>query len=370
MANVHHFKIRNAGKNARIGNVDIRFNLDKQNSTKSNYTEDDGRNKNTVDKNNPRHLQQTDESEGYSSSDSAKQDETESESETDTDNQYTHLRENLEDALCYTGKLLKKVTSTRKGTKGYKDLKKGMKRGSERVRKSFFQSKSTEYFTEDKLRKTEKKGIKRESERRVQNSFLQSKVTEYFKKDKLRKSLTTLTSVIKGSSDLMAYALGTYFDEENSESARQLNSTSYRYSTFLNYAGNGARESLARDGFYHNPEEGSTSTKCFVCGFTNSTWGRNDDVSFVHRHMSPNCTFINRSLATTDQQVTAMESVTLRTDITDRQTGTRTGSAVNETFRCIGLARTHTVTVSEFIYLFLLNIQLTVKTKRLQLASH
>lgn len=299
MAGVHHVKIKNTGKKARIGNIDIRLNLEKENASIA----DECRDESTINVSNPQQLQEPVENEEDASSDSFTQDETESESEIDI--RYTDLKKNLKDALAYTDKLLHRVASKRKKMKENTSLKMKMK-----------------------------------NDKNTSKRTLQNKVTEYFKKDKVMK---TEASVIKGSPELMVYGLGSYFEEEHPESPLQLTNDQSRFSTFYFYEGNGDQRALARNGFHHNRNDGPTSTKCFYCGFTWNTWGRNDDVPSVHRQRSPNCTFINRSISSAEQ-VAAMESVTVRTNITERQIGhSHTRAGVSETYRLIDLARTRTV---------------------------
>ncbi|XP_053389566.1 E3 ubiquitin-protein ligase XIAP-like [Mercenaria mercenaria] len=169
----------------------------------------------------------------------------------------------------------------------------------------------------------------------------QKEITKFFKKNKFTKTVSK--STLKGPDHYFLYGLGSYFDGEQFNSQEQLSSERNRFSTFFNYTGYGNHASLARNGFYHDHNEGTTSTKCFRCAVRHSAWTQNDDVPSVHRRLSPNCTLLNRY--SPDAEHDAREFVRYRTHTPERPTErSSTASGVSEAQRYINLANTkHTM---------------------------
>jgi len=66
-----------------------------------------------------------------------------------------------------------------------------------------------------------------------------------------------------------------------------------RFITFSEYQGEGNGIVLARNGFYHEPEQGPAATRCFACGVQRDQWQLFDDVEAEHRRLSPNCPLLH-----------------------------------------------------------------------------
>ncbi|WAR09158.1 hypothetical protein MAR_019116, partial [Mya arenaria] len=105
--------------------------------------------------------------------------------------------------------------------------------------------------------------------------------------------------------------------------------------------GNGNDIVLARNGFYHHPEDGPNSTRCFACGFRYNEWEMFDN---VHSQRSPNCHLLhcnigegtrrNISIGTDDvprrrpaQQQTAVTSEPTGRNVQDSEPARSTSSS-------------------------------------------
>ena len=66
-----------------------------------------------------------------------------------------------------------------------------------------------------------------------------------------------------------------------------------RFITFSEYQGEGNGIVLARNGFYHEPEQGRAATRCFACDVQHDQWQLFDNVEAEHRRLSPNCPLLH-----------------------------------------------------------------------------
>ena len=83
-----------------------------------------------------------------------------------------------------------------------------------------------------------------------------------------------------------------YFERLQERSLSQEESLSYewlRLESLRNYDGAGSIIYLARGGFYHDPVDGPMSTRCYACNVLYTNWEYFDNVTEVHRRLSPNC---------------------------------------------------------------------------------
>ena len=89
--------------------------------------------------------------------------------------------------------------------------------------------------------------------------------------------------------------LNSYFDRLNNgpplTTREQMHYEWLRLSSFHNYTGNGNALALARNGFYHDHNNGPNSTRCYLCEAQYSDWEMFDDIPEQHRRQSPNCPF-------------------------------------------------------------------------------
>ncbi|XP_052808347.1 uncharacterized protein LOC128237132 isoform X2 [Mya arenaria] len=94
--------------------------------------------------------------------------------------------------------------------------------------------------------------------------------------------------------------LRTYFDRVNTgiplSEGEQHQFEWLRFISFNHYQGNGNGIVLARNGFYHHPEDGPNSTRCFACGFRYNEWEMFDNVDEIHRQQSPNCPLLHGNI--------------------------------------------------------------------------
>ncbi|XP_053397423.1 uncharacterized protein LOC123551901 isoform X2 [Mercenaria mercenaria] len=91
------------------------------------------------------------------------------------------------------------------------------------------------------------------------------------------------------------FGLDSYFDRLNNgpppTTRERMQYEWIRLASFHNYTGNGNALALARNGFYHDHNEGPMSTRCYLCEARSSDWEMFDDISAEHRRQSPNCPF-------------------------------------------------------------------------------
>ncbi|WAR09141.1 DIAP1-like protein, partial [Mya arenaria] len=93
--------------------------------------------------------------------------------------------------------------------------------------------------------------------------------------------------------------------------------------------GNGNGIVLARNGFYHHPEDGPNSTRCFACGFKYNEWDMFDNVDEIHRKRSPNCPLLHgnigegtrRNISIDSDDVPRRRPVQQQTAVTAEPTG-------------------------------------------------
>ncbi|XP_052808310.1 uncharacterized protein LOC128237121 isoform X2 [Mya arenaria] len=89
------------------------------------------------------------------------------------------------------------------------------------------------------------------------------------------------------------FGLRTFFDRVNTgiplSEEEQHQFEWLRFISFAEYQGNGSGIVLARNGFYHNPEDGPNSTRCFACDARYNEWEMFDNVVERHTRLSPNC---------------------------------------------------------------------------------
>ncbi|XP_053397604.1 baculoviral IAP repeat-containing protein 3-like [Mercenaria mercenaria] len=302
MASFHHFKFENYGKRS---NIDVKFSFDKDDTSSSCGVSEVRRyNRTRENSNQQRQLP----SGGYEQGrfrNSPTHEDSESDCETDIDSSYVENKTDFNGLHAFkaeTTKFMNRFLSSSIGKRNYKYMHK-----------------------------------KRD---RYERNY-QKEITKFFKKNKFTKTVSK--STLKGPDHFFLYGLGSYFDGEQFNSQEQLSSERNRFSTFFNYTGYGNHASLARNGFYHDHNEGTTSTKCFRCAVRHSAWTQNDDVPSIHRRLSPNCTLLNRY--SPDAEHDARESVRYRTHTPERPTErSSTASGVSEAQRYINLAnKKHTM---------------------------
>ncbi|XP_052245840.1 uncharacterized protein LOC127854816 isoform X1 [Dreissena polymorpha] len=68
-----------------------------------------------------------------------------------------------------------------------------------------------------------------------------------------------------------------------------------RFITFHNYEGGGNGIALARNGFYHDHDQGPNATRCFACDVVCEEWTLSDNVEQTHRRLSPNCPLLHNN---------------------------------------------------------------------------
>ncbi|KAH3729458.1 hypothetical protein DPMN_055429 [Dreissena polymorpha] len=68
-----------------------------------------------------------------------------------------------------------------------------------------------------------------------------------------------------------------------------------RFITFHNYEGEGNSIALARNGFYHDHDQGPNATRCFACDIVHEEWTLLDNVEHTHRRLSPNCPLLHNN---------------------------------------------------------------------------
>lgn len=92
---------------------------------------------------------------------------------------------------------------------------------------------------------------------------------------------------------LECYGLYTFFNRVNRgdqlSTEDQIQFEWLRFITFHSYQGNGNAVALARNGFYHNHEDGPNYTRCFACDVRYWNWEMFDNVEETHRRISPHC---------------------------------------------------------------------------------
>ena len=94
------------------------------------------------------------------------------------------------------------------------------------------------------------------------------------------------------SSVVVYPGLQRYFERLQEGPLSQEESLSYewlRLESLRNYDGAGSIIQLARGGFYHDPVDGPLSTRCYACNVLYTNWEYFDNVTEVHRRLSPNC---------------------------------------------------------------------------------
>jgi hypothetical protein len=90
------------------------------------------------------------------------------------------------------------------------------------------------------------------------------------------------------------FGLNSYFDRLNNgplTTQEQMQYEWLRLSSFHNYTGQGNALALARNGFYHDHNNGPLSTRCYLCEAQYSEWEMLDNIQERHRRLSPNCPF-------------------------------------------------------------------------------
>ncbi|XP_052808299.1 uncharacterized protein LOC128237116 isoform X3 [Mya arenaria] len=127
--------------------------------------------------------------------------------------------------------------------------------------------------------------------------------------------------------------LRTYFDRVNTgiplSEEEQHQFEWLRFISFNHYQGNGNGIVLARNGFYHHPEDGPNSTRCFACGFKYNEWDMFDNVDEIHRKRSPNCPLLHgnigegtrRNISIDSDDVPRRRPVQQQTAVTAEPTG-------------------------------------------------
>ena len=118
------------------------------------------------------------------------------------------------------------------------------------------------------------------------------KIKEELSADYINAILNPLTFRPELSSVVVYPGLKLYFERFQEVQRRQEESLSYewlRLESLRNYNGVGSIIHLARGGFYHDPLDGALSTRCYACNVLYHNWEYSDNVTEVHRRLSPNC---------------------------------------------------------------------------------
>ena len=128
---------------------------------------------------------------------------------------------------------------------------------------------------------------------------LKGKLQEKEKKIKKELSVDYINAILNPfyfrpelSSIVVYPGLQRYFERLQEGPLSQEESLSYewlRLESLRNYDGAGSIIQLARGGFYHDPLDGPLSTRCYACNVLYTNWEYFDNVTEVHRRLSPNC---------------------------------------------------------------------------------
>ncbi|XP_053397433.1 uncharacterized protein LOC128556405 isoform X2 [Mercenaria mercenaria] len=162
--------------------------------------------------------------------------------------------------------------------------------------------------------------------------------------------------------NLTIFGLDSYFDRLNNgpppTTRERMQYEWIRLASFHNYTGNGNALALARNGFYHDHNEGPMSTRCYLCEARRSDWEMFDDISAEHRRQSPNCPFhdnreeetLNISITNGDNSETPARSSrssigsSLTSSVTSSSsmsTGAATVREVSSSFQGINISQTN-----------------------------
>lgn len=121
----------------------------------------------------------------------------------------------------------------------------------------------------------------------------QKYLNRYFRANQIQLKSVVRQLHVEHTGSCIVLGIESYFDRLNNGPLPTIRERMQyewnRLGTFHNYTGSGNGLALARNGFYHDHTEGSSSTRCFLCDARHSTWEMFDDISAEHRRQSPNC---------------------------------------------------------------------------------